>query len=562
MRTPLLQFTLVLTVAAGLLRGQETTSPAPTPAADPAAAVSPATPTPTPTPAPAPEPTAVTPAPAPAPVAAPAPAAEVTPGVSRQRDTLSVDFPDEDIRTILRNVADLFELNLVVPDTLQGKTSIKLHDVTWRQVFEVVLTPVGYTYIEQSGIIKVVSLESLNQEPVTTEVFTLNYASAAEVQPSIAPRIDTAAGGKLGIDKRTNSLIITERPSRLKIIRPLIERLDKATDQVMIESKFVEVTTNDAKNIGINWSSLNAYNISAGAFNQTYKDSAGRDTTNSVTKVGGVTLVPKYTVEPNFPYLAGSTNPNDYHRVYSTPDTSIDYTSSLARVTNAVFNADQFKLILSALQSQNMTKVVSNPTVVTLNNSEAFINVGEEDPIPNYTYNQEHGSFEVSGFMYKPIGIILKVTPQVNASGFIKLTLEPEVSQKNGTINFGGAAGAEIPIIATRKAKTQVSMKDGYTMAIGGLIRTQTINGGSKIPVLGSIPLLGRLFSNTTKSKDVNNLIIFITAKTISAQGSPAEEIINPEQIRGLDMRREDLPGYRGGGDPFVTAAPAEKTDK
>ena len=92
-------------------------------------------------------------------------------------------------------------------------------------------------------------------------------------------------------------------------------------------------------------------------------------------------------------------------------------------------------------------------------------------------------------------------------------------------------------------------MKDGYTMAIGGLIRTQTIKGGSKVPVLGDIPLLGRLFKSDTKSKDVNNLIIFITAKTLSAQGSPSEEIIGGDQIRNLEMRRDELPGYRGGPD-------------
>src|SRR5690349_2613400 len=90
--------------------------------------------------------------------------------VSKGKDTLSVDFPDEEIRNVLRNVADLFELNLVIPDTLQGKTSIKLRDVTWRQIFQVVLNPVGYTYIEDGNIIKVVTTESLNMEPLSTEV--------------------------------------------------------------------------------------------------------------------------------------------------------------------------------------------------------------------------------------------------------------------------------------------------------------------------------------------------------------------------------------------------------
>uniref|UniRef100_UPI004049F0E0 hypothetical protein n=1 Tax=Cephaloticoccus sp. TaxID=1985742 RepID=UPI004049F0E0 len=100
-------------------------------------------------------------------------------------DTLSVDFPDEDIRNILRNVADLFELNLVVPDTLQGRTSIKLRDVSWRQIFEVVLTPIAFTYVEDGNIIKVVSNDSLLQEPVSTEVFILNYGLASEIMPTI-----------------------------------------------------------------------------------------------------------------------------------------------------------------------------------------------------------------------------------------------------------------------------------------------------------------------------------------------------------------------------------------
>ena len=152
-------------------------------------------------------------------------------GASRTKDTLSVDFPDEDIRTILRNVADLFELNLVIPETMQGKTSIKLRDVTWRQIFEVVLTPIGYTYIEQGSIIKIVSLESLAQEPVNTEIFVFNYARASEILPIVSSLVESAAGGKIVVDARSNSLVITERPSRLNRIRPIITQLDKATER-------------------------------------------------------------------------------------------------------------------------------------------------------------------------------------------------------------------------------------------------------------------------------------------------------------------------------------------
>ncbi|MFA5058987.1 MAG: secretin and TonB N-terminal domain-containing protein, partial [Opitutaceae bacterium] len=183
MRTRLFQFALIMFASAGFLWSQATPTPPATSPAAPAPAEKSAEPAVT---IQGTEPTGT--------------------GASRNKDTLSVDFPDEDIRTILRNVADLFELNLVIPETLQGKTSIKLRDVTWRQIFEVILTPVGYTYVEQGSIIKIVSLESLAQEPVNTEVFILNYARAADIQPVVSTLVDSAAGGKLVVDTRSNAL--------------------------------------------------------------------------------------------------------------------------------------------------------------------------------------------------------------------------------------------------------------------------------------------------------------------------------------------------------------------
>jgi type IV pilus assembly protein PilQ len=196
---------------------------------------------------------------------------------------------------------------------------------------------------------------------------------------------------------------------------------------------------------------------------------------------------------------------------------------------------------------------VSNPTIVTLNNTEATINIGEEYPIPRYTYDQERGSFEVSGFEYKPIGIILKVTPQVNASGFIKLMLNPEVSSTSNTVSFGGAGGATIPIINTRKATTQVTLKDGYTMGIGGLVSSNNVRNNSQIPVLGSIPLLGKLFQSKNSDQSKTNLIIFVTAKTVSPNGAAVNEVFDPRETRGMGLRQGDLPGYRDGSDPFLS---------
>jgi len=532
------------------------------------------------------------------------------------RDTLSVDFPDEDIRNILRNVSDLFELNIVMPDTLQGKTTIKLRDVTWRQIFQSVLGPVNYTYIEDGNIIKIVSNDSLNQEPLSTNVFLINYAKASDILPTITSLVDGATGGKIVVDSRSNSLVITERPSRMNRIKPIIEQLDRATDQVMIESKFVEVSDSDVKNIGVNWSSLANYQLTAGklggnltrtreqqatgGYNNTLGNTqVGTNTTssiNTVTTTNGLTTTTTNgqtsgttnsgNVAANNGVLTntsstgttgaltnaatatgtnGSTNSGTngtdnqmatgVNNVFNNLSSLLN-TDGTARSLNAVFSATDFNIVLSALQSLQKTKVVSNPTVVTLNNTQAIINVGQERPIPSYTYNQERGVYEVSGFTYKPIGVILKVTPQVNARGYIKLSVEPEVSQSNRDANFNGAA---IPIVESRKANTTVSLRDGFTMGIGGLMQQASTNGQTKVPILGSLPVLGRLFRSDNKNVETTNLIIFITAKTLSAEGATVEQVFNSERVRGLEMRREDLPGHRDGSDPFLPA-PAKGT--
>lgn len=516
----------------------------------------------------------------------------------KDRDTLSVDFPDEDIRNILRNVADLFELNIIMPDTLQGKTTIKLRDVTWRQIFQSVLGPVNYTYLEEGNIIKIVSNESLQQEPTSTDVFIINYAKASDILPTITSLVDTTAGGKIVVDSRSNSLVITERPSRMNRIRPIIERLDRATDQVMIESKFVEVTDSDVKNVGVNWSSLSGYQIGAGNLGSTFtrsRDQTGRSgtdstqgttragsnvtsgansTTNTNGQTGGSTNTSTVTSAGGLVTSTSTTGTNGGLTNTSTTTTTNGVTNTItdgvnnafnnlssllnsdgtARTMNAVFSAADFNIVLSALQSLQKTKVISNPTIVTLNNTQAMINVGQERPIPNYTYHAERGVYEVSGFTYRPIGVILRVTPQVNSRGYIRLTVEPEVSQSNRDANFNGAA---IPIVESRKATTTVSLRDGYTMGIGGLMQSVATNTTNKVPVLGSVPILGRLFKSDNHNVDSTNLIIFITAKTISAEGASVEQVFNSDRVRAMDLRREDMPGYRDGSDPFLPSTAA-----
>ena len=551
-------------------------------------------------------PAGATPAPgASAAPAASAPAAPATPAViigdndpsagvatrgrdAAGRDTLSVDFPEEDIRGILRNVADLFELNIIIPESLQGKTSIKLRDVTWRQIFKSVLDPVAHTFIEDGNIIKVVSNETLLQEPMVTEVFTLNYAKAADALTSVGSLINTAGGAKIQVDARSNSLIITDAPSRITKVRPLIESIDRAIDQVSIEAKFIEVSEGDVRDLGVNWSTLRNYNLGAqpaGSMarsrDQTFSSSSDGSSTNNGT-TNGSTNATQNTSANNAGTVA---NNNGVATNTSTTGTTAALTnavtagltaatstamSSLMNLTNngstnrnfsTVFSADQFGIVLSALNTLTSTRIISNPNIVTLNNTEAQINVGSEFPVPKYAYNEQRGSFEVSGFDNKAIGILLNVKPQVNARGIITLTVKPEVSQQAGSVNFGGAGGAQIPIVDTRKVSTTVQLKDGWTMGIGGLLTSQDTGTTTKVPLLGNIPLIGNLFKNKSKNARSTNLLIFITARTVSADGASVDQVFSPEQTRAAGLQKSDLPGFRDGSSPYVTPpeVPAKK---
>lgn len=421
-------------------------------------------------------------------------------------ETISVDFPNEEIRVILRNVADLFDLNLVIPDGLMGNASIKLRNVTWRQVFSVVLEPVGFTFVIDQNIVKIRSREELEREPLDTRVFLINSARAVELQSAIQPLINTGAGGRIQVDQRTNALVITERPSRMNNIQEIIDRLDRPTAQVMIESKFVELTLEDRRTLGVDWN-FDGLNLAS---------------------------------------LAGS---------YSVP-----LTGGASAASGVIFSEGQLNAILRALQTNNRANLVSNPTVVTLDNEPIFIHVGETITVVYPSINNQTGT-ETPGEREKiEIGIKLRVRPQVSNHGFINLTVNPEVSSIIGEREY---FGADYPTIAVRRlTDAKISIKDGYTLAIGGLIENNRRKEIRQVPLLGDIPLLGRLFQTEIKNDLDRNLIIFITARTLDPDGSTYRDVIDPRQINRMNITADEIPGYtdrsRGEIDGVVKIPQAE----
>ncbi len=430
-------------------------------------------------------------------------------------ETISVDFPDEEVRIIIRNVADLYDLNVVIPDTLVGNTTIKLRNVTWRQVFEVVLEPIGYTYIEDRNIIKIKSIDELLQEPVDTRVFLINYAQAEQLKDSLAPLIDAAAGGRIQVDKRTNALIITERPSRMNDVQEIIERLDQPTPQVMIHSMFIETQTTETLNLGIQWPNSVSYTLSGSG-------------DNGAINLAGVGMNP----------VQGTTNTVFGNSFFG---------------NNAVLSMSSLTATINFLEQNTDSRLVNNPTVVTMDGMEAKIVVGEEIPIPNFTFNEETGRFQVSGFEYRDTGSVLTVTPNVNSAGFIRLRVKPELSDigQNGVTVATGAGDSNattIPSFDTKEAESTVVLKDGYTLVIGGLRAKESSVTEDKVPFLGDIPVIGELFTNTRKDANDNasrDLLIFITARTLNPDGTTYKQMVDPRLLNRMGITDSELPEYR-----------------
>ena len=426
---------------------------------------------------------------------------------SPKLETFSIDFPEEEIRNIIRNVADLYGLNVVIPDTLIGMTSITLNNVSWQQVYRAVLEPVGFTYVMDGNIIKIVSSAELETEQMETEIFPLRFAVSTEAATALGGMLDVTSGAKVAADARTNSLIVTERPSRMAKIEEIVKRLDREETQIMIESKFVEIKNKDTKTLGIDWNSL-------GASGSTFQ------LANSLTTAGAAQGVPARS----FVKQEGG-------------DTTVGQVAS-KRTDNVVFAAPDFQLVLHALEQDNDTRLIANPTVVTMNNTPAVVAIADQRPIPEYQYNGETGVYEISGFEYKDIGIILNVTPNAKQD-LITLNIKPEISSSNSNTRFGAATSSstiEIPNITSRRTESVVTIKSGYTLAIGGLVRSEYTNNDNRVPFLGYIPVIKRLFSYDNRILENKNIIAFVTATQIGYDGSMPEPITTP--VKNVDERQ------------------------
>lgn len=432
-------------------------------------------------------------------------------------DTLSVDYPDEDVRNVLRNVADLFELNIIVPDALSGRTSIKLRDVTWRQLYQVVLEPFGYTFVEDGNIIKIVSRASQELEPFTTGNIPLVNVPATSVEPILRPMLSPAraatetesarSGGSLVVNSLANEIIISDQPATIKRMIDTATRLDVEPRQVVIETKFVEMTRLDGEALGVNL----AGKIRAGGG-------------SSLSNLSGNTL------GQNVPaFLAGQ--------------------GTFPAGNNMVLSSSDFAAVISAISGMSGTRIVSNPTIVAVNGGKSEIVIGRDLQTINVTQQVTASgqpgqtTFAAGEKIFE--GVKVEITPQITSSKLVALQLRTEKREAEPIIvnPGGGASDQTFYDVRKREGSLNMILNDGQTAAIGGLMDRRETNSTSKVPVLGDIPGLGALFRNKSKTVDDTNLIIFITANILEPSKTTYRNLATRNQLRQLNISERDIEG-------------------
>ncbi len=387
------------------------------------------------------------------------------------RESVTFDYSEADVREVIDMLAAKANINVIYGDDVTGTVTISLTKVPFDEAFKTLLNIKGLT-AQQAGdnILRIATAATFIAEQKKamqqTRVFFLNYSKALEmkVQVDAVATAEKRTEARCAADENNNALIVTDTSLGLDATSRLIRNLDRVPKQVMIEVKLVEVNLDDTNTLGVNWSGI-SNNLGAALGTP-----ATRGTSAGLAFPAGTFTFGKLT------------------------------------------NSSQIQATITALATKGKAKLLSDPKVATLNNKEANINITEQTNYKQET-NTVVGNNTQIATTYVPIatGITLKVTPTINSDGRIAMHLIPSVSQVSGLPNGPGTP----PDVGTRGADTNVIVKNGETIVIGGLIKDTQNDTVVKVPILGDIPLLGILFRRKSTERHRKELLIFVTPKII-----------------------------------------------
>ncbi len=468
---------------------------------------------------------------APAPMALPATAARLN------------DFQGDPIDLVLRTLARQAKMNIVVTDavtTTGGTVNMRIEDKTPKEAIEIIVESKGLILDQGKGGVYYIKTQAEKQkEPTESGNYTLSYAQAKDVVPLLTTQLQSGVAPQF--DQRTNTLYYRENRSNLDKIHLFLESIDRPTQQVMIEARLVEVTANPRQSYGINWAGV-----------------VGGSTTPQTIKYGGSVATPKEASE-KFPTPVNNGLPSTNGTLGSVnfdPTTGVITPASFllgAPGTKnalsalggqfAILSAPSLALTMRLLNEDADANFLANPRVVTANNQEAKIKITRSQPVPQLNFNEQTAQAVFSGFQDKEFGNTLTVTPSINKDDFVSLSVKPEISNKVGDASFTfGGATVTSPVIDKRELNSNVLIKSGETLAIGGLLQDEQTKGRTKVPILGDIPILGYAFQEKMAARTKRNLLVFVTPTVIKqGYGTGLED-----QVTGLAHSGEEFADPNG----------------
>jgi type IV pilus secretin PilQ/predicted competence protein len=405
----------------------------------------------------------------PAPCATPAPA----PGAVR---LITLDAEDAPLPSVLKILAEKGDLNIItgVGATSTGRLTIHMKDVPLDQAVNLVVRAAGLAYERIGNSILVADPQALKEETgLSSYVVELRYADAVDVKEALK-----SIASDIQVDKGGNRLVVVTSPRVISQIEEIVRVLDVPARQVLLEARILEVSTADVMKLGIDWDRLNSQGF--------------------VIVEGGSGSAKQGAAPDSLPFYGSSGG-----------------AKGLWSARPMARQALAWQTAIDLMIHEGKARLLASPKIATLNGREASILIGSRIPfVVTGTVFAGGGAAPVQRIEKEEVGIKLRITPLINADGYITTQITPEVSS---VVDYKGS-NSDLPVVATRQASTTVRLKDGNSVIIGGLLSEEKTTSITKVPFLGDIPMLGLLFQHRGTSTTKRDLVIEVTPHILPDQ--------------------------------------------
>lgn len=438
-------------------------------------------------------------------------------------DRITLNFQDIQVRSVLALIADVSNRNVVVSDSVSGNLTLRLTNVPWDQALDIVLETKNLDMRESGNVIWIAPTNEIaareqailqaradrkTLEPLQTAIIPLSYADANEMSTLIQSASegggDSEDGGggsgvlsprgSVTIDQRTNTLLINDTADRIDDVRTLVEDLDRPVRQVLIKSRIVIARSDFNHQLGVRFGVTGARQDSRGNL---YTLASNNEGTSEMINDGIA----------NRRSGSGSSTPVGVPSLSDRLNVNLPVANPTGSFGFSVLASDiLLDLELSALESEGRGEIISEPRVITANQAEAYVLQGVEIPFESVQGGNTAGAINVE---FKEAVLELRATPLITPDNRIQLQLQ--VKQDTVGELFPNGRGGFIPSIDTRELSTRILVDNGQTVVLGGIFQEERNLQNDKVPVLGDVPVLGRLFRQTSTEDTKRELLIFVT---------------------------------------------------